>query len=480
MLLLVLVVAAGARAAAAADLCSLHLIPSNTTYMQFTKEPVALEYGFQGQFKSIHCCVKGYRSIEWFKDGIPYPWPAGLSNLILYPEAGNQTLYVRRASRSDSGEYICRVSNQTHTQDHLITLQIFSKVTNAPRTMYVSQDQSVEEGAPLRLFCEALVERTHLADAVSDLKWKRVWPNGTEGDLLPTQKEINTSREDVPNIYGSYLMVDRVSPDDYGKFVCVAHSNNVPVRSYVVVSPPLAPEEPWHVDSVPWRGLALGGGALACVALAVAVLHRRCTPRLRLLVRRARALATTPAQRARVLGKEFDVLVCWTPVDRELVRGALLPTLQYKYKYRVHGVQVPTEPDNWYHELEGECARCRALVAVLSPAQYSAAQLLTSLRQLRALPMPPVVVLLQDLPDLKREAKDSGETLVNILRRTRLIPWRSLQDREFWTQLRLALPLPPPSSPPPASPQHTGQNPIPAETDDNTNSRSGSLTALVV
>lgn len=45
-------------------------------------------------------------------------------------------------------------------------------------------------------------------------------------------------------------------------------------------------------------------------------------------------------------------------------------------------------------------SRCRSLVAVVSPAQYSPRQLLTALLQLRALPLPPVVVLLQvSLPD---------------------------------------------------------------------------------
>lgn len=37
----------------------------NSTHMQFTKEVVSWEYAIDGQFKSIHCCAKGYRSIEW-------------------------------------------------------------------------------------------------------------------------------------------------------------------------------------------------------------------------------------------------------------------------------------------------------------------------------------------------------------------------------------------------------------------------------
>lgn len=38
---------------------------ANSTHMQFTKEIVSWEYAIDGQFKSLHCCAKGYRSIEW-------------------------------------------------------------------------------------------------------------------------------------------------------------------------------------------------------------------------------------------------------------------------------------------------------------------------------------------------------------------------------------------------------------------------------
>jgi hypothetical protein len=48
-----------------------------------------------------------------------------------------------------------------------------------------------------------------------------------------------------------------------------------------------------------------------------------------------------------------------------------------------------------YNEIMQEVPRCRSVLAVVSPAQYSPPQLLNALRQLGALPSPPVVVLLQ-------------------------------------------------------------------------------------
>lgn len=38
----------------------------NSSHMQYTKEPVNREYVVLDQFKSLHCCAKGYRSIEWW------------------------------------------------------------------------------------------------------------------------------------------------------------------------------------------------------------------------------------------------------------------------------------------------------------------------------------------------------------------------------------------------------------------------------
>jgi hypothetical protein len=37
----------------------------HTSYMQFTKETIGQEYAIEGEFKNLHCCAKGYRSIEW-------------------------------------------------------------------------------------------------------------------------------------------------------------------------------------------------------------------------------------------------------------------------------------------------------------------------------------------------------------------------------------------------------------------------------
>lgn len=42
----------------------------NSSHMQYTREPVNREYAVLNQFKSLHCCAKGYRSIEWLVNHI--------------------------------------------------------------------------------------------------------------------------------------------------------------------------------------------------------------------------------------------------------------------------------------------------------------------------------------------------------------------------------------------------------------------------
>lgn len=336
------------------------------------------------------------------------------------------------------------MSNETHTMYHTVHLDVIDKAPDSPKTMYISTDHWMEEGHENRLFCEFLVGPSYLADAKNEVRWRKVWPNSTEGELLSSQTEIRTTREDNQYILGSYLIFPEISSVDYGTYVCTVQYNEIISKRYVTLHYKAGVISlDGSMSEVPWRTFLLFSVFSAASLVTMYVLHKKFTPRLLLSLRLMHARATQSAQRNRVLEKEFDVAVSFVGVDGALVHGALLNTLSVKYNYRVLPVCL-SSPDHWYGELVDSVQKCRSLVCVVSPRQYTPAQLLIALRQLRALPMQPVLVLLQDLPKLKHEPKDAnGESLVSALRNMRPIAWRHLHDRAFWTALRLALPLPP-------------------------------------
>lgn len=64
------------------DYCSIHkfdnLPPGG---LRFTKEVVTTEYANIGAFKALHCCLRGYRSIEWWVKSLPFTFFFFLSKI---------------------------------------------------------------------------------------------------------------------------------------------------------------------------------------------------------------------------------------------------------------------------------------------------------------------------------------------------------------------------------------------------------------
>lgn len=65
------------------------------------------------------------------KDGKRYPWSLEVtSSLILFPQAANQTIYARHASKVDEGRYTCILRNDTHKMEHHTQLKVLGKHEN--------------------------------------------------------------------------------------------------------------------------------------------------------------------------------------------------------------------------------------------------------------------------------------------------------------------------------------------------------------
>ncbi|XP_063707335.1 uncharacterized protein LOC134836079 [Culicoides brevitarsis] len=190
----------------------------NSTYMQFTKEKVSEEYSVLDKFKSLHCCAKGYRSIEWYKDGLPYPWDIEVSSLILYPEAANQTIYTRRARQQDAGVYKCVLRNETHTEEHSIALNIQESSIDRPLATYRPVPQFVHLGDHARFYCEAFIGNLGIPDAKSTLKWYQVFDENQEQEIKDSYQNLIT--RETGEIVGSYLIIPEVKKQHYGRYVC--------------------------------------------------------------------------------------------------------------------------------------------------------------------------------------------------------------------------------------------------------------------
>lgn len=71
LLALFLLASSGAKVSGVSGYCSTHRFAqaadaTSNNVMQFTKEVVSMEYTtLRDEYKSLHCCARGYQSIEW-------------------------------------------------------------------------------------------------------------------------------------------------------------------------------------------------------------------------------------------------------------------------------------------------------------------------------------------------------------------------------------------------------------------------------
>lgn len=227
-----------ALAVRAEDHCSENRYNSSlgTEHLQFTKEVADREYGILGQFKSLHCCAKGYRSIEWFKNGQPYPWGGEISSLIVYPEAANQTIYTHRISEKDIGNYTCVLRNDTGAIRHDIELQLQEDKPDNPLPTFKPKDMISNLGETARFYCEAFVGKLDLPDATNKIVWMQMFDDKPASVLDANQ--LNVTREDG-QIIGSYLSIPKIQQHHYGRYRCQISSGNLarPLDLSVLLSP---------------------------------------------------------------------------------------------------------------------------------------------------------------------------------------------------------------------------------------------------
>ncbi|CAH1105098.1 unnamed protein product [Psylliodes chrysocephalus] len=418
--------------------CSANTIQSSDNNMRFTKEATFAEFAVVGKHKALHCCAKGYRTIEWYKDDKPYPWALDTSGLIINPPSGNQTIYVQSVQQKDQGSYTCYIRNETTVLVHRIQLKIFDKTPDEPKITYITEKANVVVGDNLRLFCEAFVGQVDLPDAHSDAYWKKVSPNATMIDLPSHVEQLKTARENGQTL-GTYLIINETKPEDLAQYVCIITKPGITIERYVYVRE--KSEEVVYLDPnpIPVGKMMIILPLIVFVVIGLLIIYWKYG--LKIQVRLKDTLNSVEDND----GKEKDVLIIFAPQDTEIAQGVLLPTLQDKYNYKCGVKELTSTINKWYTDLNEEAQKYRRIIAVLSPTlikdNWESNQLRLALKQLKSLGPQLICISLKELPKNENEEKDAqGETLSTLIRSIGVILWERKTDETFWYALRLKLP----------------------------------------
>ncbi|XP_033334917.2 single Ig IL-1-related receptor [Megalopta genalis] len=433
------------------DYCSMHKFDNLPGGLSFTKEVVTTEYANIDAFKALHCCLRGYRSIEWYKDNRAYPWPGGESHFILYPESANQTIYTQKVRASDAGRYTCRARNDTTILEGDITLAVLGEksggYTGKPLPTYRPASQLVPLGGAARLFCEAYLGKVELPDAKNSVTWSKSDSNVT----LPSHGRIAQHRVSRENnqIIGSYLEIEDITLEDYGEYKCEVSNG---VDEEITLPAHVYRQEPQFalgLQNGSWRKSFLLGVLLLVLLISAGAFYARCWLPLVLLCRDKFA----PLEEND--GKECDALVCYHEKDSSLVIGIVIPTLETRHRYKCTPLELSHLNQNWGLEIGPHAASSRRVIVVLSPASLSNVWNETSvggvLKQVSSLATRTIVVATKELPSVTTIAKrsttgcnDAGELSLD---RLKILTWdegggtnSSADNRKFWYQIRLAMP----------------------------------------
>ncbi|CAH0557087.1 unnamed protein product [Brassicogethes aeneus] len=419
------------------DFCSQDNFNTSGTHLQLTREASSEEFGVIGQFKSLHCCAKGYRSIEWYKDGKLLPWPQ--ASFIIYPELANQTIYTQQLTEDDAGNYTCVIRNDTVYLTHTIMFVVFDKVPEDPKFTYISEDKKIAVGHDLRLFCEAFAGRVDLPDALNEAVWTKVNYNGTAAtmDKDPRIKQKKSQRE-AEQTYGTYLIIENIKNADFGEYICTVTKPGFELKRSVIVR---ELEEVIYLNPnpIPVKKLLIFLSILAIIGTVIGILYLRYALMLRVELKDKLG----PVENSN--GKTSDVMIVYSGKDTEIALGVLLPTLENQYNYKCSSRELPLNVNMWYSHLKEPAKSTKRLLPLLSPAllneKWESDNVLMALKQLQLVGPQMCCVALKELPKKENEVKNAqGETLTSLSRNLNVITWDRQNEEKFWLSLRLRLP----------------------------------------
>ncbi|XP_039074704.1 basement membrane-specific heparan sulfate proteoglycan core protein isoform X3 [Hyaena hyaena] len=177
----------------------------------------------EGQTLDLNCVVTGlaHTSIKWYKRG---------GSLPPHSQVHGSRLRIPRVSPADSGEYVCRVENESGPKEASIVVSVFHSTHSGPGytpapggapapgssqlIRIESSSSHVAEGQTLDLNCMVP------GQAHAQVTWHR------RGGSLPARHQT----------HGSLLRLHQVSPADSGEYICRVVLGSGPLEASVLVN----------------------------------------------------------------------------------------------------------------------------------------------------------------------------------------------------------------------------------------------------
>ncbi|XP_034235544.1 fibroblast growth factor receptor homolog 1-like isoform X2 [Thrips palmi] len=171
----------------------------------------------EGDSVVLACPVAGPSTSPpfWIKDGEPFPMSRALVQ--------GTSIEVRALRVADSGNYTCTVANGRGSDASTVLLRVFSRAEDIPLVLQAPRNASETLGGTASFACEPSPD----APESSRVRWVHLPPGEDVGaalddDVMRTH-EVQ-SRGGPPNVFPRLLVLDNLTLDDEGWYVCVVHN----------------------------------------------------------------------------------------------------------------------------------------------------------------------------------------------------------------------------------------------------------------
>lgn len=151
----------------------------------------------------------------WIKDGEPFP----MSRAVVQ----GTSMEVRALRVTDSGNYTCTVFNGKGSDASTVLLRVFSRAADIPLVLQGPRNASEPLGGTASFGCEPSPD----APETSRVRWVHLPPGEDVGaaldDTVMHTHQVQ-SRGGLPDAFPRLLVLENLTLDDEGWYVCVVHN----------------------------------------------------------------------------------------------------------------------------------------------------------------------------------------------------------------------------------------------------------------